>query len=564
MDERVGWQAVAEALLSEDVEYLFGLPGGAELYDALYDIPQIRPVLVRFECSALFMAMAYAKLLGKVGVCYASAGPGLANLAAGILEANALTSPIVVIGPSVAQESDGKGAFQEVDQLTMLAPSTKWSTRVQKPEKIPWAMQRAFTLARNGKPGPVFVDIPADVGFGRSDIPRYSPSIKRIAFRGDEAHIEKAATAINNSETPVIVAGGGAILSGAFKEVKDLSQILGIPILTTPAGRGIVPEDYPLALGLVGLYRTEIGKEALEQADLVIGIGTRLEEFQSGTWKWLPLSAKYIQIDVDPFELGRNWKPDIPILGDAKLVLQDIIRKLGEGYRKGPRAEEIKRKMREYVALVENECIESGKKADVETKYILYQLNRIFGHDTILANENGMTDLWSYYCPYYRILDIGDCLAPGEQTCMGFGVVSAIGAKIVKPQKKVVCTTGDGAFQMYMKELPTAVQYHAPVTWIVLNNFSLGWIKYGMKIACDERYISMDFETQPDFVKIAEANKCYGRRIEKSAEVEDALRTALKKNEEGIPAVLDCIVPSMDYSPFFDEYNRAFYGGPFR
>ncbi len=446
----------------------------------------------------------------------------------------------------------------------MLAPNTKWSTRVQKPEKIPWAMQRAFTIARNGKPGPVFVEIPLDVGFGKVKIPRYSPSVERITFRGDEKMVKRAVEAINKSESPVIVSGGGAILSGAFDEMRRLSEISGIPILTTPAGRGIIPEDYPLALGLVGLYRTKIGKEAFEQADLVIGVGTRLEEAQSGAWKWLPSGAKYVQIDVDPFEIGRNWRPDVAILGDAKLVLQDIIERLSKERSKGRRAEEIRKKMREYIASVEDECIRSGKKPKVETKHILYQLNRIFGRNTILVNENGMTDLWSYYCPYYKVLDIGDCIAPGEQTCMGFGVVSAIAAKMVKPEKKVVCTTGDGAFQMYMKELPTAVQYHAPVTWIVLNNFSLGWIKYQAKIGGNERYIMTDFEVQPDFVKIAEANKCYGERVEKSDEVENAIKTALRKNNDGVPVVLDCIIPAMDYNEFFEEFNKAFYSGPFR
>jgi acetolactate synthase-1/2/3 large subunit len=564
MSGRVGWQAVVEALQAENVEYVFGLPGGPELYDALYDAPEIKPVLVRYECSAVFMAMAYAKLRRKVGVCYASAGPGVANMSAGILEANALTLPIIVLSPSAAQENDGKGAFQEVDQEAMLAHSTKWSTSVQTPEKIPWAIHRAFTIAKNGKPGPVFVEVPGDVGFVKADIPAYIRSEERVLFRGDEKRIARAVEAINRSEAPIIIAGGGAILSGAFDEVRNLSEMFTIPILTTPAGRGIIPEDYPLALGLVGLYRTKIGKEALEQADLVIGIGTRLEEFQSGAWKWIPSNAKYIQIDVDPFEIGRNWNPYISILGDGKLVLRDIIGGLSKEAKKGQRSDEIRKRMREYVSSVEDECTKSGRKSDVETKYILYQLNKIFGHDTILVNENGMSDLWSYYCPYYRVLDVGDCLAPGEQTCMGFGVSGAIGAKIARPEKKVVCITGDGAFQMYMKELPTAVQYKAPVTWVVLNNFSLGWVKYQSKIACNERYMAVDFDVQPDFVKVAEANKCYGQRIQKSQEVEESIRIALKKNQEGIPVVLDCIVPPMDYSEFFDEYNRTFLSGPFR
>jgi len=287
-------------------------------------------------------------------------------------------------------------------------------------------------------------------------------------------------------------------------------------------------------------------------------MGTRNEEFQTAAWSYFPKGAKYVQIDIDPAEIGRNWIPDVAIVGDAKLVLRDLIafsqektsrKKLEEM----PRIRKLLEAKNNLQAEIEAEC--NTSTLPIKTKLVIRELNKIFGRDTILVNENGSQDLWSYYWPYYQVLNLGDCVPPGEQTCMGLGVAGAIGAKLAKPEKKVVCTTGDGAFQMFMKELPTAVQYQAPVTWIVLNNFSLGWPKLHQK-AMGERYIATDFEVSPDYAKIAEANKCMGRRIERPSEIRAALKDALKANKEDVPAVLDFIVDPWDFPDGFKDFHR--------
>jgi len=564
VNRMIGYHAVVDALTREDVEFLFGIPGNPRvIYDQLYDVPRIRPILVRHECSGVLMAMAYSRISGKTGVCFASPGPGVANLVPGFLEAYYACTPLVAPCPSASMENEGMGAFQECDQVGMLRPVTKWSVRVSRSDRISWFMHRAFSLAINGKPGPVFLEIPSDIGFAEAEMPEYARA-QRVLVRGDSDRIREAIDFILKAEMPLIIAGGGVVLSRAYSELIQLAELIGAPVMTTPAGRGSIPEDHPLAVGQVGLYRTKVGKQLQEQSDLIITVGSRNEEFQSGAWTHLPEKAKYIQIDIDPFEIGRNWIADIAIVGDAKLVLIDMIEGIDKMMKKRkleemPRVASIVRAKEEFEAEVENEC--KTEAVPIKAKRIVRELNKVFGKDTIICHENGMQDLWSYYFPYYKVLSLGDSFPPAEQTLMGMAVAGAIGAKLAAPKKKVVCTTGDGAFQMFMKELPTAVQYKAPVTWVILNNRSLGWVKYIQKLT-NERFIATDFEAQPDFVKIAEANRCFGERVETPDAIELALKNALRANAEGLPALVDMIVDPFDSPDGFREFHRDIWHMP--
>ena len=552
------WEAIVCALRAEKTEYVFGLPGGDLFYDSLYDAPEIKTVLVREESSGPFMAMAYARLTGKPGVCYGSSGPGVANLVPGIMEAHSACLPVIAIASASNLANAGMGAFQEVDQISMMKPLTKWCERITLPERAPWVMRRAFSLAANGRPGPVFIEVPKDIGLLESRGPEYVPSRYPHRSSGDPQDIEEAAVLLMKAERPVMVAGGGAVSSRAFEEVRHFAELLGIPLMTTPSGRGIIPEDHPLALGLVGLYFTEVGEKVYADADLLITVGSRNEDFQSGQQQFFPKGAKYIQIDIDPHEIGRNWIPDAAVVGDAKLVLQDLRALLQDrvkGKRSGnSRIDALLRAKEEYEDKVRAECLTDS--IPIKTKRVIRELNEVFGKDTILVNENGSQDLWSYYFPYYKVLDVNGCVAPGEQTCMGGGVAGAIGAKLAMPERKVVCTTGDGAFQMFMKELPTAVQHEAPVTYVVLNNFSLGWVKFNQKRRRD-RSVATDFKVQPNFVQVAEACECHGERVERPGDIRPALKRALKANREGKPAVVDFIVDGWDFAPGFKNfYNR--------
>jgi len=549
------WQAIVNMVKSEGVEFVFGL-GDTALQLHAEKTPGIRTINLRYEGSAPFMAMAYSRLSGRPGVCTASPGPGVANLVPGVLEAYSGCVPMVIFGHASSQKLEGMGDFQEADQVGMMKPITKWSVRIPYAERIPWFVRRAFSIAMNGQPGPVFLEIPYDVsGVSRFksaevSLPEYVPA-RRIRPAGDPELINQAAELILQSERPVIVAGNGAVQSGASQELREFIELLGIPFLTTPGGRGILSEEHPLALGLCGLYRTKVGKAVYSSADLLITIGSRNESFQTHQWQDFPQGAKFIQIDISPFEIGRNWIPDVGIVGDAKLVLRQLTEAIGEkakpqaNFQELPRVREIIKAKQEFEREVAAECL--VEDTPIPAKRVVYELSQVFGKDTILVSENGAQDCWSYCFPYYKVQDGSQCVPVAEQTCMGMGVVGAIAAKLTRPEKKVVCVTGDGAFQMYMKELPTAAQYQAGCTWVVLNNSALGWVKYNQQEAVG--WDTSTFAVQPDFVSWAQACQCYGIRVEKPSQIKPALKEALKANQEGRPAVVD-ILTGLDMSHF--------------
>jgi acetolactate synthase-1/2/3 large subunit len=556
MTQRTGWQAVVNILKAEGVKYLFGMPtSAADLYDALYDAPEIQPILVRHEGAGLALAMGYALAANQPAVCFAGSGPGVANLAPVMLEALATCAPVIALASVTSGQIEGMGAFQETDQIGMMKPLTKWAARVPHAEKIPWAMRRAFSLASGGQPGPVFIELPKEVGRLAHDIPEYTQATPPIRTAADPQRIEQAIAMLRAAQRPLLVLGGGARRSGAHTVARLLAELLGMPVMTTPSGRGILTEDHPLAIGQVGLYRTRLGMQAFEESDLLITVGSRNEEFQTGAWKFFPPGAKFIQVDIEAFEIGRNWIPDLPIVGDAKLVLSAILDGL-EGEAKSAwrkRFEEWQSAKAAYLQEVEAECRTDAKP--IKTKAVVRQINHVFGKHTILVHENGGQDLWTYYSPYYQVLDLDGSIAPGEQTLMGCGVMGAVGVKLARPEMKVVCVTGDGAFQMYNQDVVTAVQYKAPVTWVILNNYSLGWPKYHQKEA-GGRYIATDFEVQPDFVGMARAYQCYGEKISEPESVAPALGRAMQANSEGTPAILEIVIDPHDFSEGFHAYYR--------
>jgi acetolactate synthase-1/2/3 large subunit len=549
------WEAILHMIKAQGTDYIFGL-GDIALQLYAEKVPGIHSVRVRYEGSAPFMAMAYARLTGKPGVCGASAGPGTANLVPGVLEAYSGCVPLVVICQSISRKTEGMADFQETDQLGMMRPITKWSARVPYAERLPWFIHRAFSIAMNGQPGPVYLEVPYDVsGVSKYElvdviVPDYVPA-KKIRCAADPELVSDAVELLLKAKRPVAIVGNGAVWSGASEEIKELVELLGMPFITTPGGRGILPETHPLALGVCGLYRTKVGKAFYSDADLLFSIGSRNEAFQTHSWKDFPKGARFIQLDIAPFEIGRNWMPDIGIMGDVKLSLQQI-NELLKGFRKGrkhytdlPRVKELMSAKEAFEREVAMECRAEAKP--ILAKRAVHELSETFSENTVLVNENGAQDSWSYCFPYYTVKEGSVCVPVAEETCMGMGVVGAIAAKLVAPDKKVVCVTGDGAFQMYMKELPTAVQYKVGCTWMVLNNSALGWVKHNQRE--NAGWDSTTFLAQPDFIKWAEACQCYGRRVENAAEIKPALEEALGMNKKGIPAVIDIAV-GLDMSHF--------------
>lgn len=551
------WNAVVQALRAEGVEYVFGFPGDPrQLIPELVSESEIKFVLVRHEASAVSIAYAYARVTGKVGICFASPGPGTGNLVSGLLEATSGCLPIIALANGTDNRSDGMGAFQEFDAQGIMRPVTKWTTRVTDPAKIPWVMQRAFTIAVNGKPGAVFIEIPSDIGLNETEIGDYRPYLGRQRMRPDATSVQAAVELLSRSQRPLLICGGGAVTSGAAEQVRTLSEAAGIPVFTTPGGRGIISEAHDLSLGQVGLYFTDVGKSYYDKADLIFSIGSRLEAFSTGSWQFFPQNARFIQLDIDPNTIAMNWRPDVALIGDAALSLSDILTELKPGVdnmRRNARIQEIKAEKTEYLKAVEQEI--NQKQQPIRPPQVVGAINKIFGSDTILVKENGATDLWCYYWPYYRVLDVGDCVPMAEQTAMGLGVVGTIGAKLGKPNKKVVCVTGDAALQMAMMELATAAELKCGVTWVVMNNQCLGWPQYH-QVLLGQPTVGTNFEVSPDFVKLAESQGCKGIRVTDPEMVEPALTEALRANAEGIPVLVDCHIAKHDYPKHFVEIHR--------
>jgi acetolactate synthase I/II/III large subunit len=554
------WQEVVSSLEKEDVKYVFGMPGNAKhFYDQLYDSDSIRAVLVRHETSGAFMAMAYARVSGKLGVCYGCPGPGVANLVPGILEAYSGCMPVLALSVRASTQTEGMGAFQETDHLGMMRPITKWAVTVERPERIGWTIRRAVQIATTGKPGPVYVEIPADIALQDVEMPDYVPADTAVRPGPDMARVEQLHQLIAESSSPVIVCGGGSVLAGAFEEVRSLAERLGIPVLATPAGRGILPEDHEMFCGSVGLYRTGFPKSVYQSSDLLITVGSRMEEFQSAAFTFFPEGARFAQIDIDPFELGRNWVPDLAIQGDAKTTLGALLDRLGT------EPIQIDEDRRSRLAAERTAAIDEARHyndaddpdGSVRPSRIVRAINEVFGRNTITVLENGASDLWAYYWPHHMVLETGNLVPPAEQTAMGLGVCGAIGAKLASPDSYVVSTSGDGAFQMGMHEIPTAIDEAAPVTWLVFNDGKLGWPRGTQIGALNGREIATSFGAKFDFVAIAQGSGLHAERVERLSDLIAALERARDANDTGKPAVVDIAIDPTDRHPGFVEFHAV-------
>ncbi len=551
------WHAIAKALEAEGVEYIFGLPGNPQnLIEDLVAHTRIKFVLVRTELWAVSCAYAYARASGKPGVVFSNPGPGITNLVTGLLEATSGCIPLIAIANGVVENHDGMGAFQELDSVALMKPVTKWAVRAHDTGKIPWIMQRAFSLAVNGRPGAVFIDIPSDTGSVPVDMPEYAPHPGRHRMRPDPEAAAGAAAMIAQAKRPVMICGSGAVSAGAAGQVATVSRTAGIPVFVTPGGRGICPETDDLFMGLVGLYFSECGKRYFETADLVISVGSRLEAFSTLSWSIFPEGARFIQVDIDADTIAMNWRPDVAVVGDAALALDDVLAELTpriDTAARDTRIEEVRAAKAPDLEAVD--AMGAQAVTPIRPPFVLAAVNKVFGRDTILVKENGGTDLWCYFWPHYRVLDVGDCIPLAEQTAMGFGVTGTIGAKLARPDKNVVCITGDGALQMAMMELATAAEWKCGVTWVVFNNQAFGWPQY-TQVLKGQDFVATGFDVAADLPAIAEAQGCRGIRVADPAQVEPALEAALAANREGIPALIDIDIARHDYTEHFQSVSK--------
>lgn len=551
------WQMIANGLAVEGIERIFGMPGNpAHLVADVVADTDIAIVLNRHEHSGVACAYAAARMTGKPQIAFGNPGPGITNMVTGMLEAHSASLPVICLSNGTPLATDGQGAFQELDSVALMRPVSKWASRIVDPSTTPWVLARAFQIAQAGRPGPVFIEIPSDIGLQPAEMEEYVAAPQRRRSRPDQTDVEAAATLVRQARQPVIWCGSGAYCSNAGDQIVALAQMLGAAIMTTPGGRGVVAEDNPLFLGQTGLYFTKAGKDWFDGADLLISVGSRLEEFSTGGWRYWPAAAKLIQIDIDPHAVALNKRPHAAMVGDAALALDDLLSVLGNSATDVSRAR-CKTIAGHQAAYLDDVVSDATKQeSPIRARQVVHAVNTVFGHDTIMIHENGGADLWSYYWPYYRVLDAGDDIPMGEQTAMGMGVIGTIGAKLARPDKQVVCITGDGAAQMAMMEFATAAEQKLGVTWIVLNNQMFGWPQYG-QVLTNRPHAATNFEVPADLPAIAQAQGCEAEHISDPAEVEAALGRAKKANARGVPYLVDVAIARHDYPPHFVAHHEA-------
>jgi acetolactate synthase-1/2/3 large subunit len=529
-----GAQALVESLRREGAELLFGIPGGASLpiYDALYDAEDIRHILVRHEQVASHAAVGYARASGRIGICCATSGPGATNLVTGITDAMMDSVPVVAITGQVPRPVIGNDAFQEADVTGITMPITKWNTLVMHARDIPRAVHEAFYLAGTGRPGPVLVDIPRDVSQemcepefpGEITIPGYRPVLD-----GSPNQIALAVEALAGAERPMIYAGGGIISAGATRELTALMERTRIPVALTVMGKGAVDEMNPLCLGMLGMHGSAFANYAINDADVILAVGVRFDDRVTGRLKDFAPKARFIHVDIDPAEIGKNKPAHIPIVGDAKRVLAVLAQQA-----RAPQIDAWWKQINEWRERYPFRYRQRDGR--ISNVYVCDVLNRLTGGKAIVTTDVGQHQMW--IAQWYQCREPRSFITSGGLGAMGFGFPAAMGAKFARPDRQVVAVVGDGGFIMTLQDLITAAEHNLGMAIIVLNNGALGMVRQWQTFFYRGR-LSASVMRSPDFAKVAEAFGCRGIRVERPEEVEPALRAALAA--EGTPVVVDVI-----------------------
>lgn len=538
MPEITGAKALIESLKEEGVETIFGIPGGAmiDVYDALYQEEKINHILCRHEQGAAHAADAYARVTGKPGVCMATSGPGATNLTTGIANANMDSSPVIAITGQVSQNLLGVDAFQEADVLSTMLPNTKHNLMLRDASKIPKRINYAFKVATTGRPGPVHIDFPKDVqnDEAETEVPQEAEYRKKPRMEPNKEEIKEAAEIISEAEQPLIFAGGGVILSKAWPELKELAEQLEIPVVTSTMAKGVIPEDHPLSLGIMGMHGRMTANIAITECDVLLGVGVRFDDRQTGDIRHFAPKAEIIHIDIDPVELGKNIRVEVPIQADGKTALKRILEYI--------ESNEITRSADEWNERIHKLKDKFKPKMDFDEKpikpqRIIKDTMEVLDDDAIITAEVGQCQMWAAH--FYEMKEPRKFINSGGLGTMGFGFPAAIGAKVGKPECQVVDIAGDGSFLMNSQELATTVEEDIPVVAMIFNNRYLGMVKQWQDLFYDERRSATDLGQSPDFAELAEAYGAYGKKITRPSEIAPKLKEAL---DSGKPAVLDIIV----------------------
>lgn len=540
-----GGEALIKSLKDQGVDVVFGYPGGVllPLYDVIYD-SDLRHILVRHEQCAAHAADGYARASGKVGVCIGTSGPGATNLVTGIATAYMDSSPIVAIAGQVPSGLIGNDAFQEVDTIGMTMPITKHNFQPMKASEIPEMIKSSFYIAETGRPGPIVLDLLKDVQEEemdivkdvRVDLPGYKPTRK-----GHPLQIKKAANLINNSKKPVILAGGGVISSNSSKELSELSELINAPVVTTLLGKGSFPESHSYSLGMLGMHGTIPSNTAVDQCDCLVAIGCRFSDRTTGNVAEFAKDAKIIHIDIDPAEIGKNIDVDIPIVGDAKITLENMIKALKQLNNNNNSSEWVK-----YIHDHKKSNIPRVSFDDVPLKpqQVIKEIMSAVDENTIITTDVGLNQMWMAH--YFKVEHPRTFLSSGGLGTMGFGFPAAMGAKVAMPENDVVAVCGDGGFLMVSQDIATVKEYDIPVVICVFDNRYLGMVAQWQKLFYNKRLSHTHLGETPDFVKLAEAFGVDAYRVEKPGEVRETLQNAIKSGE---PVLLDITIDHKEILP---------------
>ncbi|MFL0288709.1 acetolactate synthase large subunit [Mycobacterium sp. SMC-21] len=546
--QMTGAQAVVRSLEELDVDTIFGIPGGAVLpvYDPLFDSKKVRHVLVRHEQGAGHAASGYAHATGKVGVMMATSGPGATNLVTPLADAQMDSIPVVAITGQVGRGLIGTDAFQEADISGITMPITKHNFLVRNGDDIAKVIAEAFHIAASGRPGAVLVDIPKDVLQGQCtfswppviDLPGYKPNTKPHSRQ-----IREAAKLIAASRKPVLYVGGGVIRGEASAELLELAELTGIPVVTTLMARGAFPDSHPQHMGMPGMHGTVSAVAALQKSDLLIALGTRFDDRVTGQLSSFAPDAKVIHADIDPAEIGKNRHADVPIVGDIKNVIVDLLAALR---RDGVAADTLD--LADWWTYLngvkETYPLSYGPQSDgsLSPEYVIEKLGQIAGPDALYVAGVGQHQMWA--AQFIKYENPKTWLNSGGLGTMGFSIPAAMGAKFARPEAEVWAIDGDGCFQMTNQELATCALEGAPIKVALINNGNLGMVRQWQTLFYDERYSNTNLSTHshriPDFVMLAEALGCVGLRCERAEDVEDVIRQAREINDR--PVVIDFIV----------------------
>jgi len=531
-----GSEILLRSLVLEDVDCVFGYPGGAVLYiyDAMHGFSDFHHVLTRHEQGAIHAADGYARASGKVGVCIATSGPGATNLVTGIATAYMDSVPLVVITGNVMSTLIGSDAFQEADITGITMPITKHSYLVRNVEDLPRVIHEAFHIANTGRKGPVLIDIPKDVSAAKT---LFKP-VTEVSIRGynptvspNKLQVDKMIKAIEQAERPLILAGGGVVYSGAHEELFEFVTKADIPITTTLLGLGGFPSGNDLWLGMPGMHGTYTANKSIQSADLLINIGARFDDRVTGKLAGFAPKAKIVHIDIDPAEIGKNVPTDIPIVGDVKTVLQQANKLV----KRADKADEWRAQIAASKAQYPFSYVDSD--TELKPQWVVQMLHETTKGDAIVTTDVGQHQMWA--AQYYNFNKPRSWVTSGGLGTMGFGFPSAIGAQMANPDRVVVSINGDGGIQMCAQELAICAINNIPVKVVILNNQVLGMVRQWQELIHENRFSHIDLAGSPDFVKLAEAYGVKGFRASNKEEARAVWEEAL--NHPG-PAVVEFVV----------------------